>query len=283
MDNYPIRPANNTTHNLDQPYFRFLSAPVDIPTPPGYQSLVPFDKSAHRNLGVAKHASKFAAKLHAIYLTEAEIARASLDYPVVFAKDALDNIVPIALVGVAPNQNLMCDGEGHWPDGMYVPAYVRRYPFFMARLAQHSAIASGQQSLILVDENGLEQSEHPLIDEAGQTSTIWSEMEQLIQQYDAHQQKTSVFCEKLMSLGLFEKFDADFHPNPTGSVGSGTTPKRINGLLRIKRQLLERLSDEVLAALVREGQLTVIEAHLNSLSRFDRLLNLYAATSSKTS
>ena len=258
-----------------------MSNPLDIPTPPGYRSLVPFDKSAHRNLGVAKHAAKFATKLHAIYLTDAEIPRASLDYPVIFARDALEKIVPIALVGVEPNQNLMCDADGHWPDGMYIPAYVRRYPFFMARLATSTSDSdSGQKSLILVDESGLENNEIPLIDNAGQTSTAWLELEQLIQQYEAHQRKTSIFCEKLASLGIFEKFDADFHP--TSNPGTEVNPQRINGLLRVKHQSLGKLADEVLATLVRQGQLAVIEAHLNSLSRFDRLLNLYAASASKT-
>jgi hypothetical protein len=101
--------------------------------PPGYKRLVPFDRMAHRNKSIAKHASKFAATLHAIYLTQAEIARAALDYPVVFARDNDGDIVPIALVGVETNKNLLCDSNGRWSGGYYIPAYVRRYPFFLAR------------------------------------------------------------------------------------------------------------------------------------------------------
>lgn len=261
-----------------------LSKSLDIPTPPGYSSLVPFDKSVHRNLGIGKHALKFAKKLHAIYLTETEIARASLDYPVVFARDANEKVVPIALVGVEENQNLMCDEAGNWPDATYVPAYVRRYPFFMARLANQDKERAGEsKSLILVDERGLEKSTNPLIDDTGLTSKAWVDVEQLIQQYDAHQRKTFLFCEKLAALNLFEKFDADFHPTPASGNGDAITPKRINGLMRIKRQALDSLEDVELASMVRNGFLTVIDAHLNSLSRFDRLLNLYATAISKQS
>lgn len=237
------------------------------------------------------HAARFATKLHAIYLTDTEIARASLDYPVVFARDADEQIVPVALVGVEPNNNLICDSNGRWPDGVYVPAYVRRYPFFMARLQTQESTdpvkhATQQpRSLILVDESGLEKNKSLLISADGQTTPLWSELEQLITQLDAHQRKTTAFCQKLDALGLFEKFDADFHPKPTSTeeIGSGSfSPRRINGLLRVKRPAIEALTDQTLASLVRDGAITVIDAHLNSFNRFDRLLNLYAATSTKS-
>lgn len=242
---------------------------------------MPFDRKVHQNLGIAKTAGEFASSLHAIYLTQTEICRAAQDYPVVFARDANQSIVPIGLVGVEPGQNLLCDDSGRWYNDYYVPAYVRRYPFFLARVQGKT-----NNLIICVDEKQLDSSGPPLIDDHGRTTSEWSAIEKLVQEFDAHQQQSQNFCERLEAFELFETFDADFHPKPLNKKQvSGhaklVEPARINGLLRINRQRLNALPDAELGVLIRNNSIASIEAHLNSFNRFDRLLNLYAIKQSK--
>ena len=253
-----------------------MTSTVDVPNPAGYSHAVPFDRKKHRGLGVATNASRFAQKLHALFLTSIEIPRAALDYPVVFARDGAQTIVPVALMGVEPNHNLFCDKDGNWPPEYYVPAYVRRYPFFLARIN-----GAEKRGLICVDEPALVPDTVPLINDNGEATQEWVERQKLIEQMDVEGQRTREFCARLDKLGLFETFDADFHPRASADESSVINPVRINGLLRVGRDALSKLSDADLAALVRTQEMQVIDAHLNSLARFDRLLNRFAATASR--
>ena len=255
-----------------------MSSRIDIPIPAGYKRAVPFDRSKHRGLGISPTASRFAAKLHAIYLTQAEIPRASLDYPVVFVSDANATLVPVALVGVEPGRNLLCTTDGEWAQDYYIPAYVRRYPFFLARLT-----AQASRGVICVDDSALDAHSEPLITSAGEMAEQWAQIQKLVEQMDAEIPRTEAFCAELQRLKLLEKFDADFHPNKVVglSTDSVAPQRRINGLMRVNRKALLALADENLLELVRAGFMQHIESHLNSLNRFDRLLNLYATTASR--
>ena len=249
---------------------------LDIPLPAGYAQAKPFDRQKHRGLGVAKKATAFAHQLHAIYLTTLEIPRAGLDYPVAFVRDGADQIVPVALVGVEPKKNLFCDADGQWANDFYVPAYVRRYPFFLARIRNHE-----DRGLICVDETALSPTAKALIDSNGEPTAAWTERLQLIEQLDIEGKKTGDFCAKLHTLGILETFDADFHPSMERANQRAIPPVRINGLLRVSRKALGELDDTSLCDLVRQGGMQMIEAHLNSLARFDRLLNRYAVAATR--
>ena len=249
---------------------------IDIPIPAGYTRAVPFDRSKHRELGIAPHAAAFAHKLHAIYLSTVEIPRAALDCPVVFARDAAKQLVPIFLLGVEPGKNLFCDESGSWPHEFYVPAYVRRYPFFLARIAGHD-----ERGLICVDDTALTAGGDVLIDRHGEATPVWGEQQKLIQQLDVEGTRTREFCTKLETLGVMETFDADFHPQLEAAQEQQLKPVRINGLLRVSRKALSGLDDAELADLVRTQSMQIIEAHLNSLGRFDRLLNRFAVAASR--
>ena len=255
-----------------------MTSRIDIPVPAGYQRAVPFDRSKHRGLGISSIASRFAAKLHAIYLTQAEIHRAALDYPVVFVKDSNNTLVPVALVGVEPGQNLFCDGNGDWVANHYIPAYVRRYPFFLAHLSEQDS-----RGVICVDDSALNEDADPLITASGEMAESWPQTQKLIEQMDAERPRTQNFCAQLQAWDLLEKFDADFHPNaiPGISTQNQVPQRRINGLMRVNRKALFALNDRDLLKSVREGMMQHIEAHLNSLNRFDRLLNLYAVATSR--
>ncbi len=74
----------------------------------------------------------YLANAHAIPLTVDEFIIAQRYYPIVFS--AGENPVPLALMGLNEGVNVFIDDEGKPHNPVYIPAYVRRYPFMLARL-----------------------------------------------------------------------------------------------------------------------------------------------------
>jgi len=239
---------------------------MDIPLPAGYLAAAPFDRERHRRLGIPRDVGKFARALNVIYITTAEFPRACHDYPIAFARDGSGNVVPLIVTGLDDGTNLFVDEVGVWAADAYCPAYVRRYPFFTATIAQ----GGEEQALICVDEETLSKDAPALISASGEPTDRWRELELLITEMDTEQRKTNVFSARLGELDLLEPFEADFHPR-------GKPPVRVAGLLRVDEQRLRRLNESELASLMREGHLGRIYAHLLSLENFNRLLDRYVA------
>ena len=64
-----------------------------------------------------------------------EFPVASRDYPLVFiSSDQGRTFMPMLVLGLAPRQNLFVTPANAWDSSVYLPAYVRRYPFCMTRI-----------------------------------------------------------------------------------------------------------------------------------------------------
>jgi hypothetical protein len=62
-------------------------------------------------------------------LTVTEFAPAALTFPVIFAGD---DRVPLAVMGLNTGENLFIGADGSIEPNVYIPAYIRRYPFVLA-------------------------------------------------------------------------------------------------------------------------------------------------------
>ena len=108
--------------------------------PPMYGDLVPLDREAHKNLKLdtVQPVVSRVADQNSVFLAAVEFADACKEFPVVFVRagepgpDGKQPIAPLAVLGLKPGSNLFVEGD-KWTAN-YVPAYVRRYPFAMARL-----------------------------------------------------------------------------------------------------------------------------------------------------
>ena len=100
-----------------------------------YKDLVPLNNKEHGDFA-ARTVDKapWIGKQHAIPLTVEEFPVAQRDFPIVFSSG--DNSVPLALMGLNEGVNVFFDEEGsvRGDTAPYVPAYVRRYPFLLAKL-----------------------------------------------------------------------------------------------------------------------------------------------------
>ncbi len=100
-----------------------------------YKDLVPLNVEQHKNFRIrpAENAP-YLIHEHAVPLTVDEFAICHRFMPIVFSAGA--DSVPLALMGLNEGVNTLVDADGKLRqiDGAYVPGYIRRYPWILAKL-----------------------------------------------------------------------------------------------------------------------------------------------------
>jgi len=99
----------------------------------------------------------FASSLMVSPVMLGEVNLVARDMPVLFAKT---DAMPIALLGLKPNQNAYVEtkgkNKGKWL-ARYVPAHIRRYPFMLAEQQTETTDASGKRLFtVMADLTGEE-------------------------------------------------------------------------------------------------------------------------------
>ena len=161
--------------------------------PLGYKTLVALDRESHGHLGIAQpNDYSFATGQHVIMVTWMEMINASRDYPLIFiAAGTSDNLMPVILTGVDDGENLFLNSAGDWCQDCYIPATIRRYPFFTMPYPDQE---EDQRKLaILVDETALSEHGEPILDSHGNPTPFWQEIENFVADLDGEIQQTESF------------------------------------------------------------------------------------------
>ena len=102
-----------------------------------YNDLMPLNSRDHANWkSKSLDAASWLVGQHAIPLTVDEFVQAQRDFPIVFSSG--ENPLPLALMGLNEGVNTFVEDDGKIDDPIYMPAYIRRYPFMLARLTQET-------------------------------------------------------------------------------------------------------------------------------------------------
>ncbi|HET7396020.1 MAG TPA: SapC family protein [Gammaproteobacteria bacterium] len=239
---------------------------MNIATPPGYKALVALDKEKHRGQGITRRSHHvFAASLNSIYLVAAEFVQAARHYPIVFAQDSdTGNFSPLAVTSLMQEQNLFIGDDGQWQKDTYIPAFVRRWPFFGVPLTGEEA--KNGNILICVDESGLEPSDQPVFDAEGNPSEEFAAAQTLISEIEGARQATEHLCQSVRELGLLEPFEAHAFPKQGKEM-------RLRGMFRVNETKLNELQTRDIKRLMKHGELSRIYAHLMSLDNFKFLMD----------
>ena len=108
-----------------------------------YNSIEPLNATQHSKMNVrAMMRCRRLRVTHAIPVTVDEFTLVQRHYPIVFSIG--DSPVPLALMGLNEGVNVFLDDDGSPVDtNLYIPAYLRRYPFLLARASagQRRAVA----------------------------------------------------------------------------------------------------------------------------------------------
>ena len=98
-----------------------------------YNGLEPLSSETHRGWRVRQRdAAPFLVGQHAVPVTVEEFPSVGRHFPIIFSTG--DEPIPLALFGLNEGVNAFVGDDGRLTEPVYVPAYVRRYPFMLAKL-----------------------------------------------------------------------------------------------------------------------------------------------------
>jgi hypothetical protein len=236
-----------------------------------YSRPEPLSAETHAKMGVKRidHPYAFAATSHVVPLTVTEFPQAALSCPIVFAGDRYQ---PLAVMGVNASKNIYISDAGEFQQGVYIPAYVRRYPFVLA------ADDAREKMVVCIDRNAPMLGDLPdvaFFDSAGQPTDYTKNCIEFCNNFEIELRRTEAFVNTLRELDLFETKTASVTPvNPDGSPSG--PPQTVAEYYAVSDEKLKALPDEKIRDLLTTGALQQIYAHLTSLVGWDRLIGLAA-------
>ena len=192
---------------------------------------------------------------HAVPLTVEEFPMAQRNYPIIFS--AGDDPVPLALLGMNEGVNVFVDEEGALTGPVYVPAYVRRYPFMLAKLRPDAE----ELSLCFDPTSGLVgefEEGRPLFAD-GKPSESCEATLKFCEQFEIAGQKTAAFVAEL------KKHDLLMDGELTLQLDGQERPFSYQGFRMVDEKKLREVRGDVLRSWNQSGLLALIYAHLFSL------------------
>ena len=222
-----------------------------------YKNLLPLSSSVHSKFSSrSSETAPYFANTHAIPLTIEEFVHAQRHMPIVFSTG--DAPVPLALVGLNEGVNVFVDAEGRPLQPFYVPAYVRRYPFMLARLqpdAQELSLCFDPDSNLV----GEYQDGTPLFEDGKPTENLNSILK-FCEDFEMAGQRTQAFMKELAELDLLIDGEVSIQPS------SADQPFVYRGFRMVDEAKFRDLHGDQLRKINQNGMLPLIVAHLFSLS-----------------
>lgn len=229
-----------------------------------YRRVVGVDPTLHAALRLQRGQDyAFAAAADHVPLGLSEFEGAAQHYPILFSTGAAP--VPVALLGLRQGQNLFVLPTGAWRDGSYVPAYCRAFPFILVhtRADDKTYIGMEADAACLRTDAG-----EPLFAD-GKPAPALEQAIAFSSEYSAQATAAAAFGKALAEQGLLEEDDAEVR-----FTGGGTL--RVKGFQVVRPDRLGNVADEVFLEWRRRGWLAHVYAHLFSLGRWPRLIELAA-------
>ncbi len=231
------------------------SAPDNVSLPLFYNDLVLLSSQEHGNWkSRATDKATWLANVNTVPLTVEEFPLAQRNFPIVFT--AGENPFPIALMGLNEGVNVFVEDDGNVPQPVYIPAYVRRYPFLLARVQPDS-----EEMSLCVDPTsdlvGELDEGQPLFD-GNEPSESCRATLQFCEQFEIAGQKTASFMAELEKHSLL--MDGELNID----VGNGQ-PFNYRGFRMVDENKLRELRGDILRNWNQSGLLALIYAHLFSL------------------
>jgi hypothetical protein len=223
-----------------------------------YNSVEPLNSTQHGNMKVRTILRMpQIAQTHAIPVTVDEFTLVQRHYPIVFSVG--DNPIPIALFGLNEGVNVFLDQDGRPLDSsLYVPAYVRRYPFLLARLRPDSDELSLCFDPTANAVGDFEEGQ--ALFENDQPTEATKAILQFCEQFEAAGQRTAAFVEELTKADLL--MDGEVAIQPEGFQ----QPFVYRGFRMVDEEKIRNLRGDELRKLNQNGILPLIYAHLFSLT-----------------
>jgi hypothetical protein len=220
-----------------------------------YKEIQPLSSNVNGKFKIRQmDAVPFMTTIHAIPLTIEEFTMAQRFYPIVFS--AGDNPVPLALMALNEGVNVFVDDKGKPSGDIYIPAYVRRYPFILARLrpdADELSLCFDPQSEIVGDfkqGKGLFDGDKP--------SETTNNILKFCEDFELAAQRTNSFMKELKDADLIIDGEVTIQ-------APDSTPFVYRGFKMVAEEKVRELRGDELRRMNQNGMLPLITAHLFSL------------------
>ena len=231
---------------------------ASAPLPLFYNGLEPLSSETHADWRVRQQDSApFLVGQHAIPITTDEFPLVQRHMPIVFSVG--DDAIPLALMGLNEGVNVFMGDDGKLTEtNFYVPAYVRRYPYMLARLrpdAEELSLCFDPTSEAL----GAYGDGDPLF-ENGQPSPVTKGILDFAEQFEQAGARTQAFMNELREQELLMDGEVSIQ------VEENQPPFVYRGFQMINEEKLAGLRGDQLRKMSQSGMLPLLYAHLFSLS-----------------
>lgn len=183
---------------------------ASAPLPLFYNGLEPLSSETHATWRVRQlDAAPFLVGQHAIPITTDEFPLVQRFMPIVFSIG--DDAIPLALMGLNEGVNVFVGDDGKLTENnLYVPAYVRRYPYMLARLRPDSEELSlcfdpTSEAIGAFDEGDA-------LFENGQPSQVTKSILDFSEQFEQAGARTQAFMNELRELDLLMEGEVTIQP-----------------------------------------------------------------------
>ena len=223
-----------------------------------YNGLEPLSSEVHANYKVkSSDTEPFLVGQHAIPVTVEEFPLIQRHMPIVFSSG--EDAIPIALMGLNEGVNVFMSDEGRLIDeNVYVPAYVRRYPYMLARLrpdADELSLCFDPSSPTI---GAFDEGDALFTD--GQPSELTQNILKFNENFEQAAARTSQFMKEVKELDLLMEGEVTIQQDGVEQ------PFVYRGFQMIDEKKLSELRGDQLRKISQSGMLPLLYAHLFSLA-----------------
>lgn len=194
---------------------------------------------------------------HAIPLTVDEFVQAQRNFPIIFSSG--ENPLPLALMGLNEGVNTFVDDKGKISDPIYLPAYVRRYPYMLAKLTQE-----GDDLSLCFDPTsdmvGEFDEGSALFDSEGNASETTKGVLEFCEHFEGAGQRTKNFVDELKKHDLLMEGEIAISQNEEADK-----PFVYRGFQMVNQEKLQEVRGDVLREWNKNGMIALIYSHIMSL------------------
>lgn len=227
--------------------------------PPLYNDLRPLSSLDHGGWRLQRRdTAPFLSSVHIVPVTIDEFVMTQRSMPIVFSSG--DQPVPLALMGLNTGVNVFVDSEGRVIEqNIYMPAYIRRYPFMLAKLQQETdemSLCFDPTSDVVGDYDEGDE----LFDAASQPTEITRGLLKFCEDFEVAGRRTQQFMEELTQADLLMEGEVSIQPE------GQEKPFLYRGFKMINEEKLKTLDAETAKKFVDNGIMPLVYAHLFSLT-----------------
>ena len=234
------------------------SEPQQPQLPMFYKDLMPLNTRDHKNFrNRMTETAPWLSNQHMVPLTADEFVQAGRHFPIIFSSG--ENPLPLALMGLNEGVNTYFDDEGKLLDTVYVPAYIRRYPFILARLSNDS----DELSLCFdptAEAVGEFDEGEKLFNEDGSTTDQTKSILDFCEKFEQAGRRTRAMTDELNKHGLLMEGEVAIERSEDPGK-----PYVYRGFRMVDQEKLRELDSETLTKWNKDGMLPLLYAHLASL------------------